>query len=305
MLLRHKPPMICLTGRPGDPVAVHQSRPFSRFAAVILLAALFLVTAAPHGDAYVPPGPLAIDRMVRSLGKGRFLQTRQQWYFFDSAASAAGGDIRETARYRFPEQFKSEIRAAAFHRLHVVSGNRSITILDKQITSRQPSRFDQYKDLLLYRSRSLMTERLTYHGVDTLVTSVGRFNDTLAIVIGARYPDESKPQVWLTKDSFLPIRWIVRPDDESDIPFEIHYSGWQKVGKQYFPRKIEFYENYVLAREIIVEQVDVTAVVEEREFSIDYYLKHYGTPDTTSPVEGESGPSEIDKTIDDFRKRFE
>ena len=305
MLLSHKPPRISLTGRPGDPVAVHQSRPFFFTAAVILLAAFFLVTASPHGYAYVPPGPLAIDTMVRALGTGRFLQTRQRWYFFDSAPSAAGADIRETAQYRFPAQFKSEIRAAALHRLHVVSGNRSITILDQQITSRQPSRFDQYKDLLLYRSRAMMTERLAFHGVDTLVTSVGRFNDTLDIVIGARYPDESKPQVWLDKDSFLPIRWIVRPDDESGIPFEIHYSGWQKVGKQHFPRKIEFYENYVLAREIIVEQVDVTTVVGEREFNIDYYLKQYGTPGAASPAEGESGPSEIDKTIDDFRKRFE
>jgi hypothetical protein len=187
----------------------------------------------------------------------------------------------------------------------VEADGRSITIIDDKIASLSVSPLDQYKDLLLCRERSQLLERLTALGVNTFVTSLGRFGDDLVVILGARYPDESRPQVWLDKDSFLPLRWIIRPDGHPDGPFEAHFLAWQKAGQQWYPRRIELFENNTMIREIVAEQVLTKADIRSEDFDIEALLAKHATPSLNAPEAGSPQGSEIEKAIEDFRKRFE
>ena len=270
-----------------------------------LVSVLLLAAISPPAAGYVVPGPQAAALMTQALGRGSVLSVRLRVRFNDLALETTGREVIETAVYAFPDRYRSEIRANGIHRIHVEAGGKAVTITDDRVTSRRVSAVDRYKDLLLFREPSLLIEKLAGYGVNTQVTSLGRFGDTLVVVIGARYPDESRPQIWLDKESFLPLRWIVRPDEDAGGPFEIHFSAWQDVQGQWFPRRIESYENNVMTREILVEQVLPSASLDPGDFDVDELAARYAQSPIPGTTEGAPPANEIDKTIEDFRKRFE
>jgi outer membrane lipoprotein-sorting protein len=271
---------------------------------VMWITCLFVVLSTTSAAAYVVQGPHAAELMIQALGRGNVLQVKQRIHLHDLSMKTNEREVFETATYLFPERFRSEIRAPSLHRIHIESKGRSITVIDNNITSLSITPLDHYKDLLLYRDRTRLLERLTATGVNTQVTSLGRFGDDLVVVIGARYPDENRPQIWLDKTSYRPLRWILRTDDHPEGPLEIHYLAWQKVSRQWFPRRIELYEDNTMVREIIVEQVLTKADIQPGDFDIDALTQQYATPSLRTPVETPL-ESDIERAIEDFRKQFE
>ncbi len=277
------------------------------FRAGVALIAICLVIAATRApvSAYVVEGPHAVDLMIKALGRGRILQVRQRLRIYDLSMETGERELVETAVYLFPGRYRAEIRSASIQRIHVAADGRSVTIIDDKIASFSVSPLDQYKDLLLCRERSQLLERLTAAGVNTFITSLGRFGDALVVILGARYPDENRPQVWLDKDSYLPLRWIIRPDGHPDGPFEAHFLAWQKVGQQWYPRRIELFENNTMIREIVAEQVLTKADIRPADFDIEALLAKHANPFRNASGDGLPPGNDIEKAIDDFRKRFE
>jgi hypothetical protein len=134
------------------------------------------------------------------------------------------------------------------------------------------NRFDLYKDLLFYHSREELVERLLQLGVDVSISSLGRFEEKIAFVIGAQYPDESVSQVWIDQDTFLPLRWIIKginPAGELDT-MEIRYLVWWKIGKTRYPSRIEFYQDGNLVRVNQAINFEENPTFSEELFDIDY-----------------------------------
>lgn len=270
-----------------------------------VLCALAVSLLPARGFGYVVQGPHAAALMVKALGSGAGLSVKQRVRFYGLELSSQVHEVVEQAEYRFPERYRSEIRADGIHRLHVESDGRSVTVTDDRITSRSVSVLDGYKDLLMVRQTSALIEKLAAHGVNPLISSLGRFEDKLVVIIGARYPDESRPQVWLEMDTYLPLRWIIRPDDAAEGPFEIHFLAWQQVNKQWYPRRIEMYENNMLVRDILVEHVSTSPASRPGDFDVDAIVERYAAAMAQQAPEGAPPVDDIDKTIEDFRKRFE
>jgi hypothetical protein len=129
---------------------------------------------------------------------------------------------------------------------------------------------DVYKEILLYRSQKSLERRLLFRRVSVSVSSYGRFEGKPAYVLGARYPDETKPQVWFKKDSLQPFRWILRTRNEegSGEKLEIRYLEWQETNKNWYPMHIEFYKNDILIKEINVKSVKINPSFSKELFNI-------------------------------------
>ena len=170
------------------------------------------------------------------------------------------------------------------------------------------NRFDLYKDLLFYHSREELVERLFQLGVDVSISSLGRFEGKIAFVIGAEYPDESVSQVWIDQDTFLPLRWIIKgvdPAGESDT-MEIRYLIWWKIGEIRYPSRIEFYQDGNLVRVNQAINFEENATFSEELFDIDYLKTVFPRSPEQPIVPGEpEEPSEVEKTIEEFRRIFE
>ena len=218
--------------------------------------------------------------------------------------------LDESLRYVFSEAFRSDIVSESNQRVYVFNQGQTITVIDGVISNVVESRFDLYKDLLLFRSREELSERLLNLGIDVAVTSLGKFDGQLALVIGAEYPDETVPQIWIDKETFQPLRLIItstnNPYSNSTSYLEMRYSQWQPIGKIWYPLQIEFIQDGKTVRTIEVDDYQLNPNFSEGVFDIARLKSEYRQPVITQDQTGESeGMSEVQKTIEEFKKIFE
>ena len=177
-------------------------------------------------------------------------------------------ELEESLRFVFSQAFRSELKASGSERIHIFNGHETLTILDGNIVPASANRFDLYKDLLLYRSREALVERLLNLGVDVFVSSLGRFEDRLVFIIGANYPDDSVSQIWIDQETFLPVRWIIKGANEATgtDTIEVRYLLWWKIGDIRYPSRIEFYQDEELVRVSQAKNFEANAIFFQRAF---------------------------------------
>lgn len=252
--------------------------------------------------------PHILELMTQKLGQTNRLFVSQTLILYGDQAHETPVVLNEKLSYLFPENFRSDIQSANVEKIHVVAKGVTLTVIDGKISIQAEPRFNRYKYLLLYNSRTALEKKLSGLGVDVSISSLGRFRGKIAYVIGARYPDESVPQIWVDRDTFMPIRWIIMGKDTGSYlaPLEVWYLDWRQVEKIWYPMNIQFYQNDLLFREVMVDAVKLDVSFPEKIFDIEH-LKSIYKPVTSIPSEKGSsdGMGEVQKTIEDFNKIFE
>jgi len=302
----------------------------------------FFINGPVHG--YVLQGLHILDLMIEQLGEAPSLYVSQELIFYrrvsqvdiDSnepvTASQAQDNteidlpadqtipveenitieetlkLEETLRFIFSNAFRSDAKSLDSERIYVVSGDKSLTVVDGNIVPAAANRFDLYKDILLFRTREGLAERLLELGVDVSVSSLGRFEGEIKFVIGAEYPDESVSQIWFDRETFLPTRWIIRGNggsSGSDV-LEVRYLTWWKSGQSRYPSRTEFYQDGKLVRVNQVKSFREGDIFSDDFFDIEHLRSIYPVAPEQPLVPGEPAePSEVQKTIDEFKRVFE
>jgi outer membrane lipoprotein-sorting protein len=275
------------------------------FVALCFMAVLLLTIGPAH--AYILRGPHILELMTQKYGKPRSMLVSQKVLFYH-AGETGTTEVSETLRYIVPEAFRSDSISENSERIHVMSKGEAMTVIDGKIAVTAETLFDIYKDILLYRSRELLRARLSALGVDMSVVAFGRFQDKIAFVIGAEKPDDPVSQVWIDKDSFLPIRWLMKADgfDAQKMDMEIRYSEWRQIDNAWYPMQIAFYQDEKPVREINVEELRMNLSFPKDLFDIERLKTKYvsAVPEVKDgSVSGEI--NEIEKSINEFRKKFE
>ncbi len=258
-------------------------------------------------NAYVLQGAHILELMVKTLDKVHSARIVQKVFVEEGSADEQTSPINETISIAFPDRYRLETNLQKGQRIDVAVFDQTLTVFDGHIVDNPDARLDQYKDLLLYRSRPLLYRKLLIHGVDVEKTSLGRYEDQIVYVLGAQYPDESPAQVWVNKDSFLPLRWIDTSSSVSGDSLEFVYRQWQKRGDLWYPLKIETYRNHRLIRRIEVADIVVNPSLPAELFDIPHLMEKYPTapkveadkPSSTAPTD------EVKRTIEEFQKKFD
>lgn len=266
-----------------------------------------LVSFSTPANGYVLTGPHIFELMIEKLGQTKRLLVHQKLVIYDETGKKEPVNLDETIRYVFPEIFRSDILSDKVHRIHIVSKDRALVMMDKKIIEKSETCFDFYKDILLYRSRPLLQQRLSFLGMDIFISSVGRFEDKLAYIVGAQYPDETVTQIWVDKDSFQPLRFIIAPEKETGCAggLDIRYYRWEKSSDTWYPMEIKLFQNHVMIREIIVDNMEVNPEFSEKLFDIESFNSRY--PPSLENLPGEKAGKELDeikKTIEEFKKIY-
>ena len=263
---------------------------------------------APPTHAYVLHGYHLLDLMRREMGTARSLEVIQKLTIQESVLPTEAVAVQETVSYRFPVSFRSEFASAAGEHIQIFSNGRALTIVDGRIVSDTESELDHYKDIFLFNTRELLINRLSQLGVAADVSSVGRFQGRIAYVLGAQYPDETVPQLWLDKETFRPMRWLLKPASAGNLSeaIEVRYGDWRKLSSIWYPERIEFYQGDRLLRRMQVQRTRVNPEFSNRLFDVAYWKSIYPYAAAPPPAQGESGDkNDIQRTIDRFRKLFE
>ena len=254
-------------------------------------------------NAYVLPGPYLLDQMTQHLGRGNRLLVTQKLLVYDNDSETGLAEFNETLKFVFPETFRSDIDTDKIQRIHVLSEDGAITVVDGKISNESDNPYDHYTDLLLFRTNKSLQKRLLDLGVNVQMSSLGRFQGKMVYVIGAQYPDENTPQVWLDKNTFRPIRWIMtrRPTQR----LEVLYLNWQESNHAWYPMHIEFFFNGSLVREIYVQDIKVNPRFPADIFDIQQLKTQYPQQALSEPPKGAGeNMDEVQKTIEDFKKIY-
>lgn len=278
------------------------------FSILTLMVPFGPILTAPPSHAYVLHGYHLLDLMRREMGTARSLEVVQKLTIQESALPTEATAVQETLSYRFPVAFRSEFASAAGDHIQIYSNGRALTVVDGRIVSDTESELDHYKDIFLFNTRELLINHLSQLGVAVDVSSVGRFQGRIAYVLGAQYPDETVPQLWLDKETFRPIRWLLKPASAGNLSkaLEVRYGDWRKVSSIWYPERIEFYLGDRLLRRMQVQRTRVNPEFSKRLFDVAYLKSIYPYAAVPPPAQGESGgKNDIQRTIDRFRKLFE
>ena len=291
--------------------------------------------------AYVLQGPHILQLMTEKMGQAKSLFVSQKVLFYnlqpqpespdetiplkeianhpdfqlESPADYQNPSLRpeviqldESLRYMFSEAFRSDIVSDHNQRVFVFTNGQALTVIDGVIAAAGETRFDLYKDLLLYRSRERLCERFSQLGIDVAISSLGKFEGHLAFVVGAEYPDESRPQVWIEMKTFQPLRMLIpiSSSPENVGYLEIRYSRWQEISKIWYPMRIEFMQDGKIVRAIEVNDYQIDPQFSKDVFDIARLKMEYrqSAAAQNRPPENE-GLSEVQKTIEEFKKIFE
>jgi len=274
-----------------------------KYATLLFIYLTHLLPTAPV-EAYVLKSGHILQLMAAEQGETKHLKINQRLTVFDPFAESGTIVLPETVQYSFPTRFRSDINAESIQRIHVAAGQAALTVIDNRIVSDTGSRFDLYKDLLLMRSRPLLEKYLVAQGIDIRITSVGRYNDMLAFIIGAQYPDDSVSQVWVDKVTFRPLRWLIKTDEPLIREFEVRYLQWQAIGDGWYPWKIEFYENQMLVRQIEVRLVSPEQAIASEVYNVPVLRQQFAEAISSREPVDEPRENEVQDTIDSFKKRF-
>jgi hypothetical protein len=273
---------------------------------IFSLVAPALLWSAPSG-AYVLSGLQLLELMTREMGKADALAVSQRLVLTDSRESVSGGTFRQMLSYRYPRSFRLESHAENIHRIFLLVDSEAMAVVGNQRVSEREDIWDQYNDILFYRSRELLQEKLRLTGLDVMVSSLGRFEGKPCYVLGAQYPDLSPPQIWIEKDTFLPFRWLIPESSSGRVTklVEFRYLDWQKKGKAWYPMHIQIMEGKKPVREVYVEGLEVNPTLDGSLFDIGYLKKRYPVSTAVRPnPEPPEAQSDIQKTIEDFKKRY-
>lgn len=256
-------------------------------------------------DAYVLEGRHILHLMLADMKLPGSFQVRQQVIQYDPDTGDEMSAVVETARFRMPGEFRSEVASDAFFRIYVASGPRSIVVTDNRITGESNLWTDYYKDIFWHRSLESLETFLESRGVDASVSSLGRFQGLTALVIGDAYPSESAPQLWVARDPFRPLRWIYQAADSgsSRAALEFRYMEWKQFGNVWFPARIEFFQDNRMIRRILVESLVSGPPPVSDMFDVDHIRRSYATEDISD--ETIAPESEIRRRIDDFKRIYE
>jgi outer membrane lipoprotein-sorting protein len=278
------------------------------FTILLLLVPLSPIATAPPAHGYVLHGYHLLDLMRHEMGTARSLEVIQKLTIPEGLSPTEAVAVQETLSYLFPMAFRSEFVSAAGEHIQLFSNGRALTVVDRRIVSNTESELDHYKDIFLYNTRELLKNRLSQLGVAADVSSVGRFQGRIGYVLGAQYPDETVPQLWLDKETFRPMRWLLKPasaGNPSDA-IEVRYDDWRKVSSIWYPERIEFYQGDRLLRRMQVQRTRVNPEFSKRLFDVAYLKSIYPYAAAPPPSQAEpGGKNDIQRTIDRFRKLFE
>jgi len=249
---------------------------------------LLLVFSIPLPAAgYVLPGRLVLQLMLDNLNPPSAMAITQNVTLYNKDGGVEKV-FTEHASYRPPACFRSESDYRSERRIHVEAVRSAVTLINGRIVppseSISDAWMDLYKDIFCFRSPEGLADRLESSGLDVDVTSLGRFEDTVVYVIGDDYPRESAPQLWVYKDTFRPVRWIVisGADSEDGMDRDIRYLSWRRVNNTWYPGRIEFYVGDQMVKAIDVLHLDFDPGFPPGFFDVESIIANHAAGGSTS-----------------------
>jgi hypothetical protein len=259
----------------------------------LLLVLLLFVPLPVQG--YVLMGAHVVDRMVETLGRANAFTATQTVTLHAAPPLPTPLQLSETVLMRRPNDFRADASGGPHERRILFAQGAALLGLDGVLQSTPPPRYTRYHDVLMIRPRQALSEYLQGLGIDLGVSSLGRWEDVYCYVVGARFPDEEAPQLWVSKETFLPFRLLLPAPalPSGSGPVEIRYRNWTFLDGAAFPMHVVCLANHQIMQEIRVDRVAIDPPLTEISFDPAAFRRELAAREATDAPQSPLPPRRI------------
>jgi len=259
--------------------------------------------ASGTAEAFIPKPAHLVYMVCEKLRQPAGLevyQTRKNLDF--NAVENPVVNIEEKLLFLFPDRLRTEIVSGPYKGLSLESGTEFLRVLDGRIVSHEKNPVDRYTDILLYRNYENMLSCLAGAGIDIASVSLHRYHGKICYVLGISSGNDEGPGLWIEKDSFLPVRYVIYKNRRK---FEIFYDHWQDTGRIQYPAKISIFSDDRLFSVINAVKINLKSGFSSSLFDPDN-IRHNYLPELENPGSRSSDSGdELDKTMQNFKQSYE
>lgn len=237
-----------------------------------------LVLSLPFSaSGYIPSANFIIKMMLEGNQAIQDIRVEQTATVFDKNSGRESFQIPEVLYLRVPDSYRLDITLPEEKKTVIYSEGETLTIVGSKVISHSQDEKSIFKDFFIKQSVAEIIELLHSRNVNTQRMGLGRFDGRIAYIIGAKERETKFPQLWIEKDNFLPLRFIVEEKKKDSITtLEIRYLNYQHVdGKYWYPSTVEFYYDNKLALRYQTQKVVVNTNIPDNLFDISKIKKEY------------------------------
>ncbi|NOZ86672.1 MAG: hypothetical protein GXP49_10450 [Deltaproteobacteria bacterium] len=224
-----------------------------------------LCIAVPAGAYILPSGFLLNSYYDQRPSSIKSFEIKLQTSLIGPSYEGGEASGREIWHIMLPMKFRSDIELPEGMKTVVVSRGRKYILEPGKEMHEEPAMFDPVINLLArssvvgkkktFRAGDLLLADLETAGVKTSVRGLTRFGEHIAIIIGAKEGEPTKPQLWIDKNSFLPLRYLSSNGKDS---LDVRFSEYRTINrKKWLPGKIKIYRNGKLVEIEEVEEINL------------------------------------------------
>ncbi|MFZ3046758.1 MAG: hypothetical protein WA151_12660 [Desulfatirhabdiaceae bacterium] len=267
-----------------------------------LLICAFVMIQPVQTAAFIPPGTHILESMIRNMGSCKSLSATQEV----TGLSEHPAPVTEVLRFLSSGNIRIDRTAENFQQIILFQSGIKRTVENGVSQEMKLAFADRYLDLLVYRNMDLLESRLAQYPIDISVSSLGRFEGKPMWIIGEIYPDETRPQIWVDKDSMLPFRILFVETGNGSLGsrIDIRFMDWKPVQATWYPFKILIYRNKSQVVTINIQHVDIDVTM-----PADTFERQTGRNESPQPSEPEGyirsqDMDAVKKTIDRLKQQL-
>jgi outer membrane lipoprotein-sorting protein len=227
------------------------------------LAAVLGVAAS--ASAYVPPASFILDKMAARLASVRGVSATWAGSLYGEAGVGSARATSGRLHLAAPDRFRLEMRVDETTRVESWSGSSKTVRSGETARTEVASGPHPLPSLFLGGSpRATLREK----GVDLGVVHLGRLGSSICWVIGATAEDPTRPQLWVDKETFLPLRWVeLEGQGETRRRVEWRFEDYDPVeSARAFPQTLERWVDGRRVLRMVLQTLDVRDVPRDSLF---------------------------------------
>lgn len=186
--------------------------------AILSLSAVFVMLLALPAWAYLPPAPFVIKTLAAKHLPMKSVRLRTLVSSMDGSA-------------QFREWMSYDVRSRVLRSAAIDSQDRVLYSVQRKLGSVEEGEGLKASQLLFETQQGMMVKAIEKSSLPLEAQRLGRSGAQVAWVIGAA----EGTQLWIEKDSFLPLRYVAPPQDSS---LELRFEGYRFNREFPYPRTV-------------------------------------------------------------------
>lgn len=256
-----------------------------RAALVVACVAL----GAGSADAYRPPARVLLEKAMGLQLKRdvKTLRVELETQAYEASGAPAGAPVVERVMYQSPQGMRRELELADGNRVDVRSGDKYLAKVPGQPDKASRAPVDLLHDFVTVspplddtQAMERLLRDMKALRINPEVVSFARFDGRIAYLIGSKPWEQDKAQLWLDKETLLPLRVVMVAPGASGATSadgkapparrtDVRYLGWgSPVGGNWFPQMIEVWDGDRLVRRSITKDVERNIAFDATLFQI-------------------------------------